>query len=66
MKVGDKMQVPVSFGEDKPRRKLYPARVIYIHPLKRFFTVEAELDGGTVCESLYFNNRRGRRDVKSR
>lgn len=59
MQIGDKLMLrPTVFGggtdliDTQPR----PCRVVYIHPLRRFFVVEfqAELTGLTWRETRYF------------
>ena len=62
MKVGDKIgHLKPSFGEviriDAPA---YPGRIVYIHPQRRFYTIEFEMPKGERCrESYYFKNRSG-------
>lgn len=62
MQIGDKLMLrPTVFGggsdliDTQPR----PCRVVYIHPLRRFFVVEfqAELTGMAWRETRYFNDR---------
>ena len=63
MQVGDKITfIPSAFEVEKsgkpPDRWQKPlqvvGRVIFIHPQRRYFTVEAEVNGRTIRESLYF------------
>lgn len=71
MQIGDKLMLrPTVFGggadliDTQPR----PCRVVYIHPLRRFFVVEfcAELTGMTWRETRYFGDRaiQARKDLK--
>lgn len=62
MKVGDKIgHLKPTYGEG-PRQDLpaYPGRIVYIHPQRRFYTVEFELPKNYhFRESFYFPNRSG-------
>lgn len=71
MQIGDKLMLrPTVFGggsdliDTQPR----PCRVVYIHPLRRFFVVEfqAELTGMAWRETRYFGDRaiQARKDLK--
>lgn len=57
MKTGDKVtMIPETFmGYDdrgKPERRPLRGTVVYIHPRKRYYTVEFETRGGPVRESF--------------
>lgn len=68
MRVGDiRMETPsfwttYGHGLGRPQR----CRVVYIHPLRRFYVVEfrSELTGLTFRQSCYFAGRRGSGDEK--
>lgn len=55
MKIGDKLRVvPTARCPGEPSTQPRPCRVVYIHPQRRFFTVEfrSELTGETFRESF--------------
>ena len=62
IKIGDQYRfVPSAFVGEKPSgtgKYEIPhelnGRVVYIHPERRFFTVEAELNGSKIRESFKF------------
>lgn len=54
IRVGDKLRVRMVCGaEGVATRDSFPARVIYIHPRRGWYTAELELPGGTVRESYF-------------
>lgn len=63
MNIGDTLKlVPsVNLRDDTGVRRALPCRVVYIHPEKRFFSVEfrSEVTGQTFRESFHFPNRSG-------
>lgn len=64
MKVGDKIgHMRPTYGakyDNGDDRRTYPGTVVYIHPQRRFFSVEFEMPRGRKCrESFYFPNRQG-------
>ena len=70
MEIGDKYTwVPSAFeGElntQNPKSKRKPCivtgEVVYIHPERRYFTVEATLPGGIIRESFLFVDEEARR-----
>lgn len=40
------------------------ATVVYVHPERRFYTVECKLPGGTIRETEYFYPRCGMKKMK--
>ena len=52
MEVGDMTSEWVHFGDQKAKRMR--GRVTYIHPKRRFYTVEFQLAGGRFSESYLF------------
>lgn len=57
MKVGDvlkrKLVIYDAFGNDMREREV-DATVVYIHPSKRFYTLEYKIPGGTFRETEFF------------
>ena len=57
MKVGDvlkrKLVIYDAFGNDMREREV-DAKVVYIHPSKRFYTLEYKIPGGTFRETEFF------------
>lgn len=55
------IEIPVRFYTDvRDGLKPMPSRVVYIHPQRRFYTVEfrSPVTGETFRESFYFADRR--------
>ena len=52
MEVGDKTSEWVHFGDTRPERRT--GTVTYIHPKRRFYTVEFETEVGRFSESYFF------------
>ena len=52
IRLGQRISELVSFGEGLPVR--HTGRVVYIHPRRRFATIEFELPGGRVREDYLF------------
>ena len=51
LKVGDSVELPIY-----PEHTCHEGKVVFIHPEKRFFTVEFSLDGGIfIRESFPFH-----------
>lgn len=63
MNIGDElvMRPSVCVSWDEARPKLLPCRVVYIHPERRFYTVEfrSEVTGETFRESFLFPEQAG-------
>lgn len=61
MKVGDRINtLEPTYGETPRKHIHYPATVVYIHPLRRYYTVEFDMGGGNkIRESFYFPRRLG-------
>lgn len=63
MNIGDElvMRPSVCVSWDEARPKLLPCRVVYIHPERRFYTVEfkSEVTGQTFRESFLYHDRDG-------
>lgn len=59
MQVGDKRTEVIHMGQDGGVTKT--GTVVYIHPERRFYVVEADLGGQKVREAYYFPGRRGER-----
>lgn len=58
MQVGDRKTEVIHMGLDTGITKT--GTVVYIHPLRRFYVVEFEMDAGhRLQESYYFPDRRG-------
>lgn len=57
MQLGDKRTEKLSMGEGQPVTKT--GVVVYIHPQRRFYTVEFDVNGHKIRESYYFPARRG-------
>lgn len=57
MQIGDKKTGVVNLGDCRGITKT--GTVVYIHPDRRFYTVEYELGSGKVRESYYFPARNG-------
>ena len=57
MKVGDvlkrRLVIYDAFGNDMREREV-DAKVVYIHPSKRFYTLEYKIPGGTFRETEFF------------
>jgi len=60
MKVGDLVprQTMEGLGRNHTRVTV-SGRCVYIHPRRRFYTLEFKLPGGTIRESYNFQHRRG-------
>lgn len=62
MMLGDEfVEIPTLYCEDGRRCVIpMPSRVVYIHPQRRFYTVEfrSPVTGETFRESFYFADRR--------
>ena len=57
MEIGDGKTEPVSFGD--VHGKPMSGRVVYIHPQRRFYTVEFEVGPYKFREDFYFPSRGG-------
>lgn len=53
MEVGDTRSELVHIGDGMPTRQT--GKVVYIHPKRRFYTVEFRFDGGSFRESYFFS-----------
>lgn len=57
MKLGDKVRVMIRWfdigkrGRKAEEKKVAVGKVVYIHPLGRYYTLEFEMPGGTYRES---------------
>lgn len=59
MKVGDRINtLEPCYGEVQKKHIFYPATVIYIHPERRFYTVEFNMGRGNRCRQSFFFPRR--------
>lgn len=56
MEIGDRKTETVNFGEC--HGKTMTGRVVYIHPQRRFYTVEFEMGRHKFREDFYFPSRR--------
>lgn len=57
MKIGDRKTEQVHFGDSRPRTMT--GTVVYIHPQRRFYTVEFKFTFGSLRESYFFPGRGG-------
>ena len=61
MQVGDHKSALIHFGDIEPTRET--GTVTYIHPQRRFYTVEFNLPNGrTISETYYFPSHGGGRE----
>lgn len=68
MKVGDRIghMCPTYGDSHGDADKKYPGVVVYIHPQRRYYTVEFDMGNGMRCrESFYFKFRNGETRRKS-
>lgn len=58
MQVGDRIgHLAPTISDGMVRGRACPGTVIYIHPQRRFYTVQFDMPGGKCCESFYFYPR---------
>lgn len=62
IRVGDVLRRTLKIYDDdgnNMRERQVDAKVVYIHPSRRFYTLEFKIPGGTFRETEFFGRRKG-------